>query len=62
MSSVVDASVSDADEDDRDRRDPYRGDRIEVDESALRAVSPAAWIEGTVRRLDAFATRLVRGR
>lgn len=38
--------------------DPYEGERIEVDERAARAVSPAAWLEGVKRRLDAWATRL----
>jgi len=43
-------------------RDPFEGDRIEVDESEARVVSPAAWLAGLKRRIDAWATRITYGR
>ncbi|SEA19004.1 hypothetical protein SAMN04488065_2172 [Haloplanus vescus] len=55
MSSVVDATVEES-------NDPYAGDRIEVDDRQLRAVSPAAWVGRLKRRLDEYATRLTYGR
>ncbi|MFC7168982.1 hypothetical protein ACFQJA_05660 [Halobium salinum] len=61
MSTVVDATASE-DESERASRDPYGGDRIEIDESELRAVSPAAWFEGLVGKLDDLATRLTYGK
>jgi hypothetical protein len=62
MSSVVGVTASDDDEGRRAERDPYAGDRIEVDENQLRAVSPAAWLGRVKRRLDDYATRLTYGR
>ncbi|MEF8818958.1 MAG: hypothetical protein V5A31_03165 [Haloferacaceae archaeon] len=57
MSSAV--SVSDGESSDRD---PFGGERIEVSESELRKVSPAAWLGGLKRRVDDWATRLTYGR
>jgi hypothetical protein len=57
MSSAV--SVSDGESADRD---PFAGERIEVSESDLRKVSPAAWLGGLKRRVDDWATRLTYGR
>jgi len=54
MSTVVDAT-------DSDRDGPFDGDRIEVDDDALRRVSPGAWLGSLVRRLDEAATRFVHG-
>jgi len=59
MSSVVGVTES---EDDGRERDPFAGDRIEVDERQLRAVSPAAWLTRLKRRIDDYATRLTYGR
>ncbi|MFB6255838.1 MAG: hypothetical protein ABEH58_03780 [Haloplanus sp.] len=61
MSSVVDVTVSDDEKADAES-DPYAGGRIEVDETQLRAVSPAAWLGRVKRRLDDYATRLTYGR
>jgi hypothetical protein len=61
MSSVVGVASSD-DDGDRGARDPYAGARIEVDESELRTVSPAAWLARVKRRIDDYATRLTYGR
>jgi hypothetical protein len=57
MSSAV--SVSDSESGDHD---PFAGERIEVSESDLRKVSPAAWLGGLKRRVDDWATRLTYGR
>ncbi|WP_101298078.1 hypothetical protein [Halegenticoccus soli] len=62
MSSVVDAVSSEQSDEERERRDPFRGSRIEIDEAELRAVSPAAWLAGLKSRLDTLATRLAYGR
>jgi hypothetical protein len=62
MSSVVETTTEGADDEHRATRDPFAGERIEVDEDDLRAVSPAAWLAGVKRRLDALATRLTYGR
>lgn len=56
MSTVVDTTV-DGDEDGGGGRDPFAGDRIELDEGELRAISPGAWLAGLKRRLDEAATR-----
>lgn len=61
MSTVVDATAGEDDEE-RASRDPYGDQRIEVDEDELRAVSPAAWFEGVVGKLDDLATRLAYGK
>jgi hypothetical protein len=64
MSSVVGVAseAGSEDGDGRRQRDPFAGERIEVDERQLRAVSPAAWLGRVKGRLDAFATRLTYGR
>jgi hypothetical protein len=62
MSSVVDTAMEGTDESERATRDPFAGDRIEVDEDDLRKVSPSAWLGGLKRRIDDVATRLTYGR
>ncbi|AKU08942.1 MULTISPECIES: hypothetical protein [Haloferax] len=52
MTTVVDATAS-------EDRDPLGDDRIELDESALRLASPAAWLGRVSARLDAAAERFV---
>lgn len=47
---------------DRGSADPFAGGHIEVPESAMRAISPAAWLGGLKRRVDDLATRLTYGR
>lgn len=57
MSSVVDMA-----EEDGGGRDPFEGDRIEVEESALRTVMFPAVVLGRVKhRLNEVATRLTYG-
>jgi len=54
MTTVVDATADES-------RDPFGDDRIELDASALRAASPAAWLGQLSARLDAAAERFVYG-
>ena len=56
MTTVVDAAVEEAD------HDPFADERIEVDESAFRRVSPAAWLSGVGRRLNDAVRRFTYGR
>lgn len=65
MSSVVDFTENGGDEDEvnsRTDRNPFGGDRIEIDDAQLRAMSPSAWLGGLKSRLDDVATRLTYGR
>jgi hypothetical protein len=57
MSTVVDA-VDDGEED----RDPFGDARIEVDEAAIRRVSPAGVLADLKSRLDDVVHRLTYGR
>lgn len=57
MTTVVDAAV-----DEDERRDPFGDERIEVDESSVRRVSPAAWIGKVTGRLNEAVQRLTYGR
>ena len=43
-------------------RDPFAGDRIEVDETDLRTDSPSVWLGRLKRRLDDWASRVTYGR
>ncbi len=54
MTTVVDATADES-------RDPLGDDRIELDEAALRAASPGAWLGRLSARLDAAAERFVYG-
>lgn len=56
MSVVTDAVGDDPD------RDPFAGDRIEVDESEFRRVSPAVFFARVGRKLNDVAQRLTYGR
>lgn len=58
MSSVIGAS----DDGTREERNPFAGDRIELSDRELRAVSPSAWLGGLKSRIDELATRLTYGR
>jgi hypothetical protein len=60
MSTVVGA-VSEEDEATAER-DPFGEDRIEVDDSQLRRVAPAAWMGRLTSRLDEIARKLTYGR
>ena len=62
MSTVVGAVAEDQSPEERAERDPFAGERIEVDESSVRRVSPAAVLGGLKRRLDALARRIAYGK
>jgi hypothetical protein len=62
MSTVVGAVAKDQTPEERAERDPFRGDRIEVDESAVRRVSPAGYLGDLKERLDAIARRVAYGK
>lgn len=58
-SVVVDVANRDRDAEDRAERDPYGEERIEVDETAIRILSPDGWMSKLSSRLDDVAQRLV---
>lgn len=60
MSTVVDA-VADDDESNADR-DPLTGDQIEVSETTLSRVAPAAWLGRVTTRLNEVAQQLTYDR
>ena len=62
MSTVVDAVNSDRPPEERTEHDPFGDERIEVDESEIRRVSPAGWLADTKEKLDAVARRIAYGR
>jgi hypothetical protein len=45
-----------------DDHDPFEGDRIEVDESEVRKVSPSVVLGRVKRRIDRLATKITYGR
>ncbi|RYJ14216.1 hypothetical protein ELS19_09745 [Halogeometricum borinquense] len=55
MSTVVDAA------DDGEGSNPFDGDRIELSDREVRAISPAAWVARLASRIDDAATRFVYG-
>ncbi|QUO48048.1 MULTISPECIES: hypothetical protein [Halorubrum] len=61
MSTVVGAVSSDQSSEERAERDPFSGERIEVDESSVRRVSPAGYFGDLKARIDAFARRIAYG-
>ncbi len=62
MSTVVDAVHSNKPPEERAEQDPFGGDRIEVEESEFRRVSPAGALADLKERLDAVARRIAYGR
>lgn len=58
MTTVVDAV---GDEERRAERDPFAGERIEVDEDEMRRITPGAWLGGITERLNSAATKLTYG-
>jgi hypothetical protein len=59
MTTVVDAVNADSEE---GPRDPFGDDRIEVEESAVRRISPVAWMGKVTGRLNEAVQRLTYGR
>jgi len=62
MSTVVGAVADDQSADERAERDPFAGERIEVDESALRRASPAGFLGEVKDRLTALGRRIAYGK
>ncbi|GAA0283963.1 hypothetical protein [Halobacterium noricense] len=58
MTTVVDAVDANSDD---PPRDPFVDARIEVEESAVRRVSPVAWLQNATARLNAAVQRLTYG-
>ncbi|MCG1002771.1 MULTISPECIES: hypothetical protein [Halobacterium] len=58
MTTVVDAVDANSDE---GMADPFDGERIEVEESDVRRVSPVAWMQNATARLNAAVQRLTYG-
>lgn len=59
MSTVVETVSEDETAVDRD---PFGENRIEIEESELRRISPGAWMGRLTARLDAFVQKLTYGR
>ncbi|OYR41167.1 hypothetical protein DJ82_01130 [Halorubrum sp. Ib24] len=62
MSTVVGAVNGDKDPEDRVEHDPFAGERIEVDESSIRRVSPAGVLSDLKDRVDALGRRFSYGK
>lgn len=62
MSTVVGAVANDQSPEERAERDPFAGDRIEVDESSLRRVSPGGYLGELKERIDEIGRRLAYGK
>lgn len=62
MSTVVGAVSGDRSAEERAERDPFGDERIEVDESAIRRVSPAGYLSDLKDRLDAVGRRIAYGK
>ncbi|MFO8114126.1 MAG: hypothetical protein R6U01_01990 [Halorubrum sp.] len=62
MSTVVGAVSGEQDSEERAQRDPFAGERIEVDESSFRRVSPGGFLSDLKKRVDALGRRLSYGK
>ncbi|WP_096394245.1 hypothetical protein [Halorubrum trapanicum] len=62
MSTVVGAVSGDQDSEELAERDPFAGERIEVDESSFRQVSPGGFLSDLKDRVDEFGRRLSYGK
>ena len=58
MSTVVDTANDGEDSD----RDPFGDERIELEESELRRISPGAWMGRLTAKLDRIVQKLTYGR
>ncbi|ADD04436.1 uncharacterized protein Nmag_0852 [Natrialba magadii ATCC 43099] len=61
MSVAVEAAQSEQSDRDRADRDPYGEARIEVEESALRRLSPDGWLSGLSTRVSERVRQLTWG-
>jgi hypothetical protein len=62
MSTVVGAVVDDKSPEERAERDPFAGERIEVDESAMRRISPAGFLGDLKQRANELGRRIAYGK
>ncbi|AHG00066.1 hypothetical protein HALLA_15920 [Halostagnicola larsenii XH-48] len=62
MTTAVDVANANRDGNERSARDPYDGDRIEIDEGILRRVSPGGWLSGLSNCLDSAVDSFTWGR
>jgi hypothetical protein len=62
MSTVVGAVSGEQSDEERAARDPFAGDRIEVDESSIRRISPAGFLGDLKDRINALGRRLSYGK
>jgi len=62
MSTVVGAVSGDRDPEERAERDPFAGERIEVEESSIRRVSPGGFLSDLKDRINALGRRLAYGK
>ena len=62
MSTVVGAVTDDRSSEERAERDPFAGERIEVDESSLRRVSPAGYLGDLKDRINEIGRRIAYGK
>lgn len=62
MSTVVGAVNGDKGSEERAERDPFAGDRIEVEESSIRRASSSGFLSDLKDRVDALGRRLTYGK
>jgi hypothetical protein len=62
MSTVVGAAVDDKSPEERAARDPFAGERIEVDESSIRRISPAGFLGDLKERANELGRRIAYGK
>jgi len=62
MSTVVGAVAGDQTPEERAERDPFGDDRIEVDESSIRRISPAGALGDLKDRIDKIGRRIAYGK
>ena len=62
MSTVVGAVSGDQASEERAKRDPFGGERIEVTESEIRRISPAGYLSDLKDRLNTLGRRLTYGK
>ena len=62
MSTVVGAVAKDQSPEERAERDPFAGERIEVDESSIRRISPAGFLGDLKERVNELGRRIAYGK
>jgi len=62
MSTVVGAVSGEQSAEERAGRDPFGDERIEVEESAIRRVSPAGFLSDLKDRIDDLGRRIAYGK